>query len=137
MAEASATSTPSAVQPVKIQPSAGALALCGYLGAMLRLQEGGVVRKFGFTQPLQPQILLAVQEREALVELLGKATIDDREGPLVARVGLLDMDVEGVIVQRRSVGKGDQLIPHIDTAALQPQCLEVGKGLVIGCAFGA
>ena len=105
-------------------------------GRELVLQEGRVVGEFRLPQSVDAHVLLAVDERETLREVLGEELVDDREGPVELRVGLLDVRVEGVVVERRSVGEGRQAVADMDAASHEPQLVEVLEGPEHGPLLG-
>ena len=106
-------------------------------GRELVLEEGRVVGEFGLPQPVQSEVLLAVDEREALGKVLGEEFVDDREGAVESRVGLFDMGHEGVVIDCRTIGEGCQPVAHIDTAAREAQLFEMPEGPLHGPLFGA
>ena len=106
-------------------------------GQILVLDDDGVVRELGAAQPLDAEVLLAVDEREALGQVAGEEAVDDGEGAVVLRVGLLDMGVERVVVHGRAVGEGHHAVAHIDAAARHAQLGEVGESPLHGPLLGA
>ena len=101
------------------------------------LDDGGVIGEFRLAQTVDAEVLLAVDQREAFGQMLGEEFVDDREGSVVIRVGLLDVGVERVVVDRRAERKGDQLVADVDAAAQHFQLLEVVEGPLHGPLFGA
>ena len=57
--------------------------------------------------------------------MLGEEFVDDREGSVVIRVGLLDVDAEGFVVDGRSDREGHELLPDEERASAQFQLPEV------------
>mgnify|MGYP007121805399 CR=1 FL=1 len=67
--------------------------------------------------PVDPEVFLAVYHRETRGKVLCEEFVDDREGAVVVGVRLLDMRVERMVVDRRTVCERDQFVAHVDTAA--------------------
>ena len=87
-----------------------------------------MVGEFGLPQSVQPEVLLAVDQRETFGEVLCEEFVDDRESAVELRVGLLYVGVEGVVVDRRAVGEGREAVADVDATADQPQFFEMFEG---------
>ena len=106
-------------------------------GRIFVLDDGGVVGELRLAQPVDPEVFLAVYHRETRGKVLCEEFVDDREGAVVVGVRLLDMRVERMVVDRRTVCERDQFVAYVDTAADHFQFFEMFESPLHGPLFGA
>ena len=93
-------------------------------GRELAQGHRGVVGELRAPKSFDAEVLLAVDEREPLGQMLCEELVDDRESAVVAGVGLLDMGVERAVVDGRSVGEGCEFAAGVDAASDEFQRFE-------------
>ncbi len=77
----------------------------------------GVIREFRAAQPLDAQILLAVDKLEFRWQALGEELVYHRKSTVVIGVRLLDMGTEYMVVKCRAVGECHHFILDIEHSA--------------------